>query len=130
MSDQQDDIEKTTKMDDTPAAPEKKKGDWITMPMQAAKPADAPKPAAASQPAASQPASRPAPQASAPASAPAAAPSTPVSSGGMGSFLSNFGINDPNTQQWVLIGGGAVIFLCCGCSCLLVAFSFMGSFGN
>jgi hypothetical protein len=141
MSDQPDDLEKTSKMDEPPAKKAKQKGDWVTMPMPAAKKgAEAPTSAAegtekkVSPPkppaTASAPPSAPATaQAPAPASVPAMS-GTPASGGGIGSFLSNFGINDPNTQKVVLFGGGGFILLCCLCTCVGVSFSMLGSFSQ
>jgi len=125
--DNPEDLEKTTKMDDEPASesPKKKSEDWITAPMPAAKPKAQPKPQAQAQP-------QPAPSSEGAAGkAPTAQPvltssrdvpkePSAASGGGLGSFLSNFGIEDPKTQQIVLIVGGAVILLCCACVCLAV----------
>jgi hypothetical protein len=47
-----------------------------------------------------------------------------------GSFLSRFGIDDPNTQKWVLIGGIVVLALCCLCSCLAFVFGVLPSMGG
>ena len=67
--------------------------------------------------------SQPSPVSAAPPSVtPSVTPSTPG-----GGFLSNLGINDPNTQRWVMIGGGIVIFLCCACACVAAALSVMNS---
>ena len=138
MSDNpQDDLEKTSKMDEPPAKkPAKEKGEWITMPMQAAKkdsPVAAPSEPApkAAPPASAPPAAPPTAQAPVPATTPATSASMPSSGGGVGSFLSNFGINDPNTQKIVLFGGGGLILLCCACGCIAIVFSMMGnSFGQ
>ena len=146
MSDQPEDPEKTSKMDEPPAKKAKQKGDWVTMPMQAAKKGvEAPTSAAESiekkaPPTASVPPKAPATasappsapattQAPAPASAPAMS-GTPASGGGVGSFLSNFGINDPNTQKLVLFGGGGFILLCCACTCIGVAFPMLANFSQ
>ena len=145
MSDLPDDLEKTSKMDEPPAKKAKEKGDWVTMPMPAAKKgAEAPTSAAegtekkVSPPkppaTASAPPSAPATaQAPAPAPAPASTPAmsgAPASGGGVGSFLSNFGINDPNTQKLVLFGGGGAILLCCACGCLAVVVPMLGTLGQ
>lgn len=37
-----------------------------------------------------------------------------------GSLLSSIGIEDPNTQKWVLIGAIVLIVLCCSCVCCAV----------
>jgi hypothetical protein len=151
MSDQPDDPEKTSKMDEPPAKKAKQQGDWATMPMSAAqKSAEAPTSAAegterkVSPPKPPATASAP-PKASATASTPPSAPATaqapapvstpamsgaPASGGGVGSFLSNFGINDPNTQKIVLFGGGGFILLCCLCTCVEVGFSMLGNFSQ
>jgi len=119
-----EDLEKTTKMNEEPAAkPPKKPGDWVTAPMPAA-----PKPQAQPQPPAG---SVPAPSAPAPSAPPAAYRSElppPPSGGGFGSFLSNFGINDPNTQKWVLIIALSVLALCCICACLTFGLPLLGGF--
>jgi hypothetical protein len=113
-----EDIEKTTLMNDETAPKEGKKSDeWVTAPMPAAKPKSkaksAPSPSAADVP--------PAPVQAAPAPASMdTGGEAPPSSGGFGSFLSKVGINDPNTQKWVLIIGGVLILLCCLCVCLVV----------
>jgi hypothetical protein len=126
-----DDLEKTTKMDDEPASePSKKKADdWITAPMPAAKPKAQPKPQAppaspSEGAAAKAPTAQPAPTSS------RDMPKEPgaASGGGFGSFLSNFGIEDPKTQQIVLIVGIAVILLCCACICLTFGSPFVLAF--
>ena len=147
MSDQPDDLEKTSKMDEPPAKKAKQKGDWVTMPMPAAKkgaeaPTSAaegtekkvspPKPPATASAPPNAPATASTPP-SAPATAQAPAPAmsgTPASGGGVGSFLSNFGINDPNTQKLVLFGGGGFLLLCCACTCIGVAFPMLANFSQ
>lgn len=37
---------------------------------------------------------------------------------GITSTLTGIGIEDKNSQKWVLIGGGVFLFLCCSCSCV------------
>ncbi|MBN1311335.1 MAG: hypothetical protein JXB30_07935 [Anaerolineae bacterium] len=121
--DNPEDLEKTTKIDDEPVSePAKKSDDWVTAPMPAAKPKVQPQPKPQAQPAPSPDAAG----AQAPTARPAATSSrpaydgpAPASSGGFGSFLSNFGIENPKTQQIVLIVGGAAILLCCLCVCLV-----------
>lgn len=118
-----EDLEKTTKMDEAslPTPPPKKSDDWVTAPIPAAKPKA--QPASSALEAGTQsPTAQPA-ATSLPASS-----ETPVppSKGGFGSFLSNFGIEDPKTQQLVLIIGGAAILLCCACACLVLGVPFLG----
>ena len=120
-----EDLEKTTKMNEEPTPkPPKKPGDWVTAPMPAAKKASPQPPAQPAPPAAEASAPPPPPQ---PAAAPSPYKSEVVpspSGGGFGSFLSNIGINDSNTQKWVLIGSGVAIVLCCLCVCLVFGYFF------
>lgn len=127
-----EDLEKTTKMDEEPAAkPPKKPGDWVTAPMPAApKPKAQPQPPASSAPPPSE-AGTPPPPVAQPAAPPPAysseAPPQQTSGGGFGSFLSNVGINDPNIQKWVLIGLGVLVLVCCLCVCIAGAASLLSS---
>lgn len=39
--------------------------------------------------------------------------------GAVGDLLANLGIKNRRAQQWVTIGGAALIFLCCSCACII-----------
>jgi hypothetical protein len=131
-----EDLEKTTKMNEEPASkPPKKQSDWVTAPMPAAaKPKAQPQPSAQPVPP-SAGATAPMPPAPSPAAQPVAPPPAyqaevppSASGGGFGSFLSNVGINDPNTQKWVLIGAIVLVVLCCLCVCLVFGLPVVSSF--
>ncbi len=119
----------------------KREDDWITAQVpQAPKTAPPSPPPATAQgewsgaPSAAPPVEgkRPEPPPAAPKIATAAeAPAAGVSEGGIWGFLSDLGIKDRKTQQWVLYGGGGLILLCCACSCLgLLIVLLSGAFGS
>lgn len=87
----------------------------------------APEPSASpAQPAAAQPTAQPA-AATAGGASTEAAPSAPPGKnafGPVGDLLEKIGITNYKTQQWVTIGVGAALVLCCACVCVVAAVSF------
>ena len=118
-----EDEEKEEKPVEPSSSPTASEG-WKTARIPAAKPA---------QPAAAKPAA-PAPPAKAEMKAAAAEASPSMAAADQkksaGSFLARFGIEDPNTQRWVLIGGIVVLALCCLCSCLGIIFGVLPQMGG
>lgn len=128
-------------------AEEPKKGvkgrdEWQTVQQpKAPRPAAIPPPAAPASESAARPgtpaASAPLPGASAmppaqgsqnpavPPNAPPIAANVPTGIP-LGAQMANMGIKSP-TAQWVTLGAGAFVLLCCGCSCIGGAVSFLPS---
>lgn len=64
-------------------------------------------------------------------SVPAASEGIPAAgSGGVKGLFEKAGIKDENTQRWVLIGGGVLVFLCCACACVAIAPVLIGALGS
>jgi hypothetical protein len=116
--------ESETSGEPTVAAKPKKKADddWVTAAVPQPPAAPAP-PKAAAAPATPPPDAEfkqveTPPPAAEPYTPPApAAPASGSGPSGIGGILANIGIKDKQTQQWVLIGGGILLALCCLCLC-------------
>ncbi len=113
--------------------PEKKPGDWVTVKTPKVSRAKEPEKAAAASTAPPAKAEKPAPAnvpagPVAPAPPQAAAPksTTAPSNVPLGSQLASMGVTDPSTQKIIVYGGGALLVLCCLCSCIAIAITFLG----
>lgn len=128
--------EKEAKKEEAPPEPKKPsdEDDWKTAEFKGAEVKDV-KAAAAQKPAkapAKAPAAKPAAKPAAAGSMAASAPAAAASEGGSKpwNFLSRVGIENENTQKYVLFGGGGLILLCCLCSCVGVILTYATNSGG